>query len=64
MNKIMCYLTGGHNYEEKNVLMGVDDRRMKSLDMANYCTKCGKAMYFSANIEQIKRELSKTNNSK
>lgn len=40
MNKIMCFLTGGHRYKASNLQSHIDDTYI--VHFTNFCVKCGK----------------------
>lgn len=40
MNKIMCFLTGGHRYKASNLQSNIDDTYI--VHFTNFCVKCGK----------------------
>lgn len=40
MNKIMCFVTGGHRYKDSNLQNYIDDNDI--VHFTNCCVKCGK----------------------
>ena len=41
MNKILCKITGGHKYEDKNLTVKEHERHPGIYGYSNYCIKCG-----------------------
>lgn len=40
MNKLLCKITGGHRYADKNLRTYNDDKR-RLVWVSNWCCKCG-----------------------
>lgn len=52
MNKIMCFLTGGHRFKSKDTQChGDNESRMYTITEA--CCKCGKKFSFSAQYKDF-----------
>ncbi len=45
MNKLMCILTGGHRYEDKNIIV-YQHPNPDFVMLHNECVKCGKTIDF------------------
>ena len=45
MNKLICLLTGGHRYEDKN-LVSYQNLNPDYVTLENKCVKCGKIIEF------------------
>ena len=57
VRRLLCWITGGHKYADKNLRTLYDQEDRKSL-MWNYCVKCGIAYLFKINTDEIvKRDL-------
>jgi len=66
MNKVRCFLSGGHKYSDSNWVM---TERIKTCQVifTNYCDKCGKMIdvpvsrrdIFSKDIDKILHSVSK-----
>ena len=57
LRALLCWLTGGHKYADKNLETFYDPKTRKSL-MWNYCVKCGIAYLFEIDTDEIvKRDL-------
>ena len=56
MNKLCCFLTGGHRYDPSKVLScsGTMDRVIL---LRNFCVKCGKMITFEFAQELIDKDL-------
>lgn len=68
MNKIKCFITGGHKYDSSNLIMTEDFRRNLFV-FHNYCVKCKKTytveiprvnMFSEAFMKSVKHEIIKT----
>lgn len=51
MNKMMCFLTGGHRFKSKDTQCHVITNRMYTITEA--CCKCGKKFSFSAQYKNF-----------
>ena len=57
MNRLFCWLTGGHRYDDKNLKTYYNPNTRKSF-MWNYCTKCGIAYLSKIDTgEIVKRDM-------
>ncbi len=54
LRKFLCWLTGGHEYADKNLETLYCPYSGESL-MHNYCVKCGMAYLFTINTDEIVR---------
>lgn len=52
MNKLCCFLTGGHEYEDSN-LRASEDWKKGNIVYRNFCVKCGKSYCFNVSISAI-----------
>ena len=48
MNRVMCFLTGGHRYHDKNMTTS-QGSRFGWVRLTNHCVKCGKVCSFEIN---------------
>lgn len=53
MNKLMCFLTGGHKYRDANIKSTTHPYDSRWLIMSNKCIKCGKPIVMGINIESV-----------
>lgn len=54
MNRLICFLTGGHRYAD----IGIEAKQQRNPDwfiIRNECIKCGKAVEFECNVGAIIR---------
>lgn len=57
MNRLICFLTGGHRYADENITTH-PNRKKGYITLSNYCIKCGKTNHFQMNIDaEIKKAL-------
>ena len=57
LREFLCWITGGHEYADKNLKTFYLPTTRESL-MWNYCVKCGIAHLFKINTDEIvKRDL-------
>lgn len=59
MNKFFCWLTGGHKYADKNLLVCRDKSiNLNQYSFSNRCVKCGKRYIFNLDLDRlIKAEM-------
>jgi hypothetical protein len=57
MNKLMCFLTGGHKFEDKNI-NSYRHQNPNFITIHNKCIKCGKEFEFEFNYGiQLQKDL-------
>lgn len=56
MNKICCFLTGGHKYKSSDLECKFDDND-DTVKFINYCDKCGKIYEVSIPQSSILRDF-------
>ena len=57
MNKVLCWLTGGHRYADMNLESSYNPYTGQSI-LANRCVKCGKEITVTINVDEIiKRDM-------
>ena len=62
MNRLICFLTGGHRYADGNITTH-PNRKKGYMTLKNYCIKCGKPIYIQMNIDfEIQKALAERNN--
>lgn len=52
MNRLCCFLTGGHRYADSNLRV-LEDWKTDGIVYCNYCVKCGKQFRFRTSITNI-----------
>ena len=52
MNRLLCFITGGHRYSDANV-QSTKQHRDNTVVLKNYCIKCGKIVSVSVDIDKI-----------
>lgn len=58
MNKLMCFLTGGHKYADVNIKTDQIPPDTKRIILTNECIKCGEPVSFIMNVDaQMKCDL-------
>lgn len=58
MNKLLCFLTGGHKYADKNIKTELIPDDTKHVILSNECVKCGEVSFFVMNVDtQIKHDM-------
>ena len=68
MNRLLCFITGGHRYEDKNII-SYQHPHPDYVTLNNKCIKCGKEIdfdfcvgaYLRAEIAKLKEERQKNN---
>lgn len=55
MNKLMCFLTGGHRYADKNIIT-YQHLNPDYVTIHNECVKCGKEIEFDMNVGAVLRK--------
>ena len=59
MNKLMCFLSGGHRYADKNLKTELIPDDIRHVIISNECVKCGNAFVFIMDVNaQIKHDMS------
>ena len=53
MNKIMCFLTGGHRYSDANIRTQTMPDDFNIIEITNHCVKCGAVSVFYMNVGKI-----------
>lgn len=57
MNKLLCFLTGGHKYHDAN-LKTCQGSRFGFVRLTNHCVKCGSVCTFEINtLYHIAKDL-------
>lgn len=57
MNRLLCFLTGGHKYHDSD-LKTSQGSRFGFVRLTNHCAKCGYAYSFEINVlYQLKKDL-------
>ena len=52
MNKVICWLTGGHRYSAMNLKSSYNHYTGQSI-LANRCVKCGKKITVTIDVDEI-----------
>ena len=52
MNKIMCFLTGGHRYSDANIRTQTMPDDFDIIELINPCVKCGTLSVFYMNVKK------------
>lgn len=52
MNKLLCFLTGGHKFKSTETQSKCNDKE-RTCTITETCYKCGKKFYFTATYEQF-----------
>ena len=55
MNKLMCFLTGGHRYSDANVVSTYQEHS-KTVLLKNRCVKCGAIITAEIDTDKILAE--------
>ena len=55
MNKLFCFLTGGHRYLDKNIISCPSDKKFHYTMLRNECVKCGKPIEVEVDVGAIVR---------
>lgn len=53
MNRIMCFLTGGHRYSDANIRTQTMPDDFNIVEITNPCIKCGTLSVFQMNVGKI-----------
>lgn len=60
MNRLMCFLTGGHKYSDANIKAQTMPDDFNIVELTNPCVKCGALSVFYMNVkEQIEKDVSR-----
>lgn len=58
MNRLMCFLTGGHKYYDKNIKTQIMPDDCNIVELTNPCVKCGTLSVFHMNVKkQIEEDI-------
>lgn len=58
MNRLMCFLTGGHKYSDKNIRTQTMPDDFKIVEITNPCVKCGTSSVLYMNVnKQIEKDV-------
>lgn len=58
MNRLMCFLTGGHKYSDKNIKTQTMPDDFNIVELTNLCVKCGTLSVFHMNVKkQIEKDI-------
>ena len=58
MNRLMCFLTGGHKYYDKNIKTQIMPDDFNIVELTNPCVKCGTLSVFRMNVKkQIEKDI-------
>lgn len=58
MNRLMCFLTGGHKYSDKNIKTQTMPDDFNIVEITNPCVKCGTLLVFHMNVKkQIEKDI-------
>lgn len=58
MNRLMCFLTGGHRYADKNIKTELIPDDTRRIILSNECIKCGCVTAFLMDVDaQIKHDM-------
>ena len=52
MNRILCFLTGGHRYSDANTRMETAPDDFNTVILTNSCVKCGEPLVFFMNAKE------------
>jgi len=52
MNRIMCFLTGGHKYSDTNIRTQTMPDDFNIVELTNPCVKCGSLSVFYMNVQK------------
>lgn len=55
MNRLLCFVTGGHRYADKNLISCPSNHKLFHTTLHNECVKCGKPIEFEMNVGAIVR---------
>ncbi len=56
MNKLCCFLSGGHRYLDAN-LISCRNEIKRTIVLKNYCVKCGEPTYFEMSEKIIDKHI-------
>ncbi len=58
MQRLLCFLTGGHRYADKNIKSELIPDDTKHIILSNECVKCGTRTEFIMDVDaQIKHDM-------
>ena len=53
MNRLMCFLTGGHKYSDANIRTQTMPDDFNIIEITNHCTKCGEVSVYYMNVGKM-----------
>ena len=60
MNRLMCFLTGGHRYSDANIRTQTMPDDFDIIELTNPCVKCGTLSVFYMNVKkQIAKDIAR-----
>lgn len=60
MNKLMCFLTGGHKYSDANIITQRMPDDFNMVEIINPCVKCGTVSVFYMNVKkQLEKDIAR-----
>lgn len=60
MNRLMCFLTGGHKYSDANIRTQTMPDDFNIVELTNPCVKCGTLSVFYMNVKkQIEKDIAR-----
>ena len=57
MNRLMCFLTGGHKYFDTNIRTEISPDDFNTIILTNPCVKCGTLSVFFMDTKQIEKDI-------
>ncbi len=58
MNRLMCFLTGGHRYSDANIRTQTAPDDFDIVILTNPCVKCGELSVFYMNVKnQLEKDI-------
>jgi hypothetical protein len=55
MNRLLCFLTGGHRYSDANIKTQTMPDNFNIVEISNPCIKCGTLSVFYMNVGKMIR---------
>lgn len=59
MNKLMCFLTGGHKYSDANIMAQTMPDDFNIVEIINPCIKCGTVSICYMNMRETNKTIDK-----
>ena len=60
MNRLMCFLTGGHKYSDANIIAQTMPDDFNIVEIINPCVKCGTVSIFYMNVKkQLEKDIAR-----